>query len=73
MTLNQRVPTNSVGGMVEWSKTFMRRHYVTAGTDWRWTDGDSEEDALDPLTGPRQPSTASLVERSATWEPSFRT
>jgi outer membrane receptor protein involved in Fe transport len=51
MTLNQRVPTTSVGGMVEWSKTFANRHYVTAGTDLRWTDGDSEEDALDPVTG----------------------
>ena len=51
MTLNQRVPTNSVGGMVEWSRTFKGRHYITAGTDWRWTDGDSEEDALDPATG----------------------
>jgi outer membrane receptor protein involved in Fe transport len=51
MTLNQRVPTTSVGGMVEWSKTIAGRHYVTAGTDLRWTDGDSEEDALDPVTG----------------------
>jgi outer membrane receptor protein involved in Fe transport len=51
MTLNQRVPTTSVGGMVEWSRAFAGRHYVTAGTDWRWTDGDSEEDALDPTTG----------------------
>jgi outer membrane receptor protein involved in Fe transport len=51
MTLNQRVPTTSVGGMVEWSKTFAGQHYLTAGTDLRWTDGDSEEDALDPLTG----------------------
>jgi len=51
MTLNQRVPTNSVGGMVEWSRAFKGRHYITAGTDWRWTDGDSEEDALDPVTG----------------------
>ena len=51
MTLNQRVPTTSVGYMVEWSKTLAGRHYLTAGTDLRWTDGDSEEDALDQQTG----------------------
>jgi outer membrane receptor protein involved in Fe transport len=51
MTLNQRVPTNSVGGMVQWSRAFGGAHLLTAGTDWRWVDGDSEEDALDPITG----------------------
>lgn len=51
MTLNQRVPTKSIGGIVEWSRGFAGRHYLTAGTDWRWTDGDSEEDALDQQTG----------------------
>jgi outer membrane receptor protein involved in Fe transport len=51
MTLNQRVPTNAVGGMVQWSRAFGARHYVTAGTDWRWVDGDSQEDALDAVTG----------------------
>ena len=45
MTLNQRVPTNSVGGMVQWSRAFGHEHYFSAGTDWRWVDGDSEEDA----------------------------
>ncbi|MBI1873694.1 MAG: TonB-dependent receptor [Acidobacteria bacterium] len=51
MTLNQRVPTRSVGGMVQWSKGFAGRHYVSAGTDWRWVDGDSNEDGLDAVTG----------------------
>jgi len=50
-TLNQRVPTTSVGGMVQWGRAFGQRNYVTAGTDWRWADGDSEEDALDPIRG----------------------
>jgi iron complex outermembrane recepter protein len=51
MTLNQRVPTKAVGGMVQWSRPFAGMHYVTVGTDWRWVDGDSEEDALDQVTG----------------------
>ncbi|PYR38531.1 MAG: hypothetical protein DMF90_02920, partial [Acidobacteria bacterium] len=50
-TLNQRVPTTSVGGMVQWGRAVGQRNYFTAGTDWRWADGDSEEDALDPLRG----------------------
>ena len=30
----------------------VRRHArLTAGTDWRWVDGDSEEDGLDATTG----------------------
>jgi outer membrane receptor protein involved in Fe transport len=51
MTLNQRVPTNGVGGMAEWSKGIGTRQFLTAGFDWRWVDGDSEENGLDALTG----------------------
>jgi outer membrane receptor protein involved in Fe transport len=51
MTLNQRVPTTSVGGMAQWSRAFGLRHYFSAGADFRWVDGDSEEDALDPVRG----------------------
>lgn len=51
MTLTQTVPTRSVGGMVQWSRAFGSTQFLTAGTDWRWVDGDSEENGLDPLTG----------------------
>jgi outer membrane receptor protein involved in Fe transport len=51
MTLNQRVPTKSVGGIGQWSRAFGTRNYFTAGTDFRWVDGDSEEDALDAVRG----------------------
>ena len=51
MTLNQRVPTKSIGGMVQWSRALAGKHYLSAGTDWRWVDGDSNEDALDAVTG----------------------
>jgi outer membrane receptor protein involved in Fe transport len=53
MTLNQRVPTTGVGGMAQWSRTLGTRQFFTAGTDWRWVDGDSEEQGLDPVTGTR--------------------
>jgi iron complex outermembrane receptor protein len=51
MTLNQRVPSRSVGGMLQWSRAFASRQFFTAGVDGRWVDGDSEEDALDTVTG----------------------
>ena len=51
MTLTQRVPTTSVGGMVQWSRALGTKQYFTAGTDWRWVDGDSQENGLDAATG----------------------
>ena len=51
MTLNQRVPSKAVGGMARWSRAFAARQLFSAGTDWRWVDGDSEEDGLDATTG----------------------
>jgi outer membrane receptor protein involved in Fe transport len=52
MTLNQEVPVNAVGATALYSRAF-GQHYVSAGTDWRWVDGDSNEDVLDPVTGTR--------------------
>jgi outer membrane receptor protein involved in Fe transport len=51
MTLTQTVPTKSVGGMVQWSRAFGSRQFLSAGTDWRWVDGDSQENGLDATTG----------------------
>jgi outer membrane receptor protein involved in Fe transport len=51
MTLNQRVPTHNVGGMAQWSRVLGARNNLSLGGDWRWVDGDSEEDALDPVRG----------------------
>jgi iron complex outermembrane receptor protein len=51
MTLNQFVPTTGVGGLVQWSRPFGGRHFFTAGTDWRWIEGESREDGLDATTG----------------------
>jgi outer membrane receptor protein involved in Fe transport len=53
MTLNQTVPTTGVGGMVQWSKAILGHQSITAGTDWHWVRGDSDEDGLDAVTGTR--------------------
>ena len=50
-TLNQTVPTKDFGGMVQWSRAFGSINFVTAGTDWHWVDGESQEDGLDAQTG----------------------
>jgi iron complex outermembrane receptor protein len=51
LTLNQTVPTDAFGGTVQWSRGIFGTHVLTAGTDFRWVDGDSIEDAFDPITG----------------------
>src|SRR5262249_58779555 len=40
LTLDQRVPTNNVGGMVQWGRAFRPHNLLTAGADWRQVDGD---------------------------------
>jgi outer membrane receptor protein involved in Fe transport len=51
MTLTQTVPTTSVGASAQWSRALGTTQYVTAGTDVRWVDGDSEENGLDAVRG----------------------
>jgi len=46
LSLEKTVPTNALGTMVQWSHPFQvgsRAHVVSAGTDFRWIDGDSDE------------------------------
>ena len=45
LATDQRVPTNGVGGMTQWTKVLGTRNVFSAGGDWRWVDGDSREDA----------------------------
>jgi iron complex outermembrane recepter protein len=52
MTLNQEVPVNAFGTTAQYSRAF-GAHFITAGGDWRWVDGDSNEDGLDAATGSR--------------------
>src|SRR6185503_1724843 len=50
-TLNQTVPTKDAGGMVQWTRAFGTQNVVTAGTDWHWVRGESQEDGLDAVVG----------------------
>jgi outer membrane receptor protein involved in Fe transport len=51
MTLLQEVPTEGVGAMAQWTKAFSTQHLFTASTDFRWVDGASLEQGLDPTIG----------------------
>ena len=45
LATDQRVPTNGVGGMLQWTKVLGSTQVLSAGADMRLVDGDSEEDA----------------------------
>jgi outer membrane receptor protein involved in Fe transport len=45
LATDQHVPTNGIGGMAQWSKALGTRNAFTAGFDWRWVDGESQEAA----------------------------
>jgi outer membrane receptor protein involved in Fe transport len=54
LTLEQNVPTDSVGTMVQWTRGFQihgRSQVVTAGGDFRWIKGDSDEITYAAATG----------------------
>ncbi|MBI4469267.1 MAG: TonB-dependent receptor [Acidobacteria bacterium] len=47
LTLTQRVPTDGLGGSVQWSKRIRRSHFLIAGADGRSIDGESQENVFD--------------------------
>lgn len=50
LATDQSVPTDSVGTMVQWSRSLGRWNYFTAGVDWKRVTGDSNEDGY--VNGP---------------------
>lgn len=51
MSLDQHVPVHDVGAGAQWTRPIGAAQVVTAGGDWHWVKGDSDEDALDTATG----------------------
>ncbi|MEW5977167.1 MAG: TonB-dependent receptor [Acidobacteriota bacterium] len=43
LTLDQVVPARSAGGSAQWTQAVGAGHLLTAGVDWQWIRGDSEE------------------------------
>src|SRR6185436_6860104 len=46
LATDQHVPTNGVGWAAQWSKALGAKNAFSAGFDWRWVDGESQEDAF---------------------------
>jgi outer membrane receptor protein involved in Fe transport len=51
MTLLQTVPTTGFGTALHWSKAVSPKHLITTGFDYRWVDGESQEQGLDATFG----------------------
>ncbi len=63
LSVDQHVPTNAVGGMLQWSKVVGSKNFVSAGSDLHWVDGDSQEanyNAVPPVTSPVQAAVLAL-------------
>lgn len=61
LSTDQRVPTDAVGGMVQWSKALAPSNYFSVGADWRWIDGDSQEDSFSAAPGAVAPPVQQAV------------
>ncbi len=54
LTLDQVVPTDAVGTMLQWNRVMQagaHMHVLSAGYDFRWIDGDSNEHTFALATG----------------------
>jgi outer membrane receptor protein involved in Fe transport len=65
LATDQNVPTDGVGGMAQWSRAFGRSNAFSAGFDFRWVEGESQEAAYVPavptsITGVTQAATLSV-------------
>jgi outer membrane receptor protein involved in Fe transport len=51
LSVDQHLPVNGFGGMVQWAKGIGTKQAFTAGFDSRWVDGDSQEDSYSAIPG----------------------
>ena len=61
LTVDQQVPTNGAGGMVQWGKAFGSKNYFSAGTDWHWVEGESQEASFNAAPGVVVPPTQNAI------------
>ena len=71
ISLTQTVPTKGVGGMVQWSRAFQGNQVFSAGVDWRWVEGESQETAYNTAINVLTPTTQRLSGGSQTMEGVF--
>ncbi len=61
LTVDQNVPTDSVGGMVQWSKAIGLRNSLGIGGDWRRVEGESNENTYNQLGAIVSPVTGAVL------------
>lgn len=61
LSIDQHVPTHAYGSVVQWSKALSASNYLSAGTDFHWVSGDSQEDSYNPAPGPIVPPVQQAV------------
>jgi outer membrane receptor protein involved in Fe transport len=61
LTVDQHVPTTGVGGTAQWAKALGTSNYVSAGTDWHYVDGDSQEASFNAAPGSVTPPTQGAI------------
>ncbi len=71
ISLTQTVPTKGVGGMVQWTRAFQGNQMFSAGVDWRWVEGESQETAYNTTLNVLTPTTQRLSGGSQKMEGAF--
>src|SRR5262245_8410947 len=61
LTVDQTVPTDAFGGMVQYSRPMGARNVLGVGGDWRWVDGESQEDTYNQLGAIQSPITPAVL------------
>ncbi|OFW19185.1 MAG: hypothetical protein A3H97_23720 [Acidobacteria bacterium RIFCSPLOWO2_02_FULL_65_29] len=64
LTVDQTVPSDSLGGMLQWSKAIGANNVLGVGGDWRWVEGESQEkthNQLGPIVSPRTGAVLALL------------
>jgi outer membrane receptor protein involved in Fe transport len=51
LSTDQHVPVDGAGGMVQWRRVFGTAQVFSAGGDWRWVTGESQEVAYSAIPG----------------------
>jgi outer membrane receptor protein involved in Fe transport len=67
LSVDQHVPTDALGYMVQWSKTLGSKNFLSAGTDYHWVEGESQEgnyNATGPVLSPVQAAVLALNRQS---------
>jgi outer membrane receptor protein involved in Fe transport len=61
LTIDQVVPTKAVGTVVQWAKALGTKQYFSAGTDWHWVEGESQEASYNAAPGPVVPPVQNAI------------